>query len=69
MSGLDTQNYPRLSRGDVFVMSNETQVLLTNTNVIHKCTWSDDDDKLYLTTLTLSAKAGFHKVVRIYLFI
>jgi hypothetical protein len=26
--------------GDVFVMPNETQVLLTNTNVIHKCTWS-----------------------------
>ena len=26
--------------GDVFVMFNETQVLLQNTNVIHKCTWS-----------------------------
>jgi hypothetical protein len=40
MSGWDTQNYPKLSCGDVFVMSNEsyeTQVLLTNTNVIHKC--------------------------------
>jgi hypothetical protein len=28
------------SPGDVFVMPNETQILLTNTNVIHKCTWS-----------------------------
>jgi hypothetical protein len=28
------------SSGDVFVMPNATQVLLTNANVIHKCTWS-----------------------------
>jgi hypothetical protein len=28
------------SSGDVFVIPNETQILLTNTNVIHKCTWS-----------------------------
>jgi hypothetical protein len=28
------------SWGNVFVMRNATQVLLTNTNVIHKCTWS-----------------------------
>ena len=41
MSGWDMQNYPpELSRGDVFIMSNETQELLANTNVIHKCTWS-----------------------------
>jgi hypothetical protein len=34
---------------------------ICTTNPKHKLNYDDDDDdKLYLTTLTLSAEAGFH---------
>jgi hypothetical protein len=33
---------------------------IQNAHVHVSCGIDDDDDKLYLTTLTLSAEAGFH---------
>ena len=33
---------------------------IAGVRILVTCSQDDDDDKLYLTTLTLSAKAGFH---------
>ena len=43
-------------------MSNETQVFLTNTNVIHKCTWSLSMRWLTQTTLFTFRESVTYKI-------